>query len=204
MIGTTAAAHASVSSEAHRRYASSTRAEAPQSLDRLPSPDELVLRALFSGEELHVVDPPYVDSLGGGRAQDRPRSEASPCLRTARSRSAFIHVVVVAINDGQAAWDDGARYGDRLVVVGRPLELRDEAAPRAAVASGALSNMQPLAGGRAQDRPRSEASPCLRTARSRSAFIPVGRPLELRDEAAPRAAVASGALSNVQPLRGGS
>jgi hypothetical protein len=83
-----------------------------------------------------------------------PRHCDAPCPRIVRSRSARAGVteadVVVVVNDGVAAWDDGARFADRTVVIRR----------------GVLPKLRPPA----QGMNRSSATSCS------SAFISGGTP----------------------------
>jgi tRNA modification GTPase len=80
--------------------------------------DWLEVDATWSGIAVTLID------TAGLRETDDPVEQRGIALGEARVAAAD---VVVAINDGQAAWDDGARYGDRLVVVRSKADLGGDA-----------------------------------------------------------------------------
>lgn len=93
--------------------------------------DWLEIDATWSGIAVTLID------TAGLRETDDPVERRGIALGEARVAAAD---VVVVINDGQAPWDDGARYGDRLVVVRSKADLggdaRDALATSAATGQG--------------------------------------------------------------------
>ena len=81
----------------------------------------------------HGVAVTLLDTAGL-RATDDPVEQRGIALGEARVASAD---VVVVVNDGAAAWDDGARYGERAVVARSKADLGDD--PRPALATSATT-----------------------------------------------------------------
>lgn len=80
--------------------------------------DWLEVDAVWSGVAVTLID------TAGSRATDDPVEQRGIALGAARVASAD---VVVVVNDGVAAWDDGARYAERLVLVRSKADLGGEA-----------------------------------------------------------------------------
>jgi tRNA modification GTPase len=80
--------------------------------------DWLEVEATWRGIAVTLID------TAGQRETDDPIEQRGIALGEARVAAAD---VVVVINDGQAPWDDGARYGDRRVVVRSKADLGGDA-----------------------------------------------------------------------------
>jgi tRNA modification GTPase len=80
--------------------------------------DWLEVDAVWSGVAVTLID------TAGLRATDDPVEQRGIALGEARVASAD---VVVVVNDGEAPWDDGARFGDRGVPVRSKADLGGEA-----------------------------------------------------------------------------
>jgi tRNA modification GTPase len=80
----------------------------------------------WSGVAVTLID------TAGLRATEDPIEQRGIALGEARVASAD---VVVVVNDGVAPWDDGARYGDRVVLVRSKADLGGEAPPARATSA---------------------------------------------------------------------
>jgi tRNA modification GTPase len=85
--------------------------------------DWLEVSDVWSGVAVTLVD------TAGLRVTDDPIEQRGIALGEARVASAD---VVVVVNDGEAPWDGGARYGERALVVRSKVDLIGEAALRGA------------------------------------------------------------------------
>ncbi|HEU4735134.1 MAG TPA: tRNA uridine-5-carboxymethylaminomethyl(34) synthesis GTPase MnmE [Kofleriaceae bacterium] len=90
--------------------------------------DWLEVRDEWNGVAVTLVD------TAGLRATDDPIEQRGIALGEERVAAAD---VVVVVNDGVASWDDGARYGERAVVVRSKADLGGE--PRGGVATSATT-----------------------------------------------------------------
>jgi len=80
--------------------------------------DWLEVTASWDGVAVTVID------TAGLRSTEDPIEQRGIALGEARVRSAD---VVVVVNDGEAGWDDGARFGERAVLVRSKADLGGEA-----------------------------------------------------------------------------
>ena len=89
----------------------------------------------WSGVAVTLID------TAGLRATDDPVEQRGIALGEARVASAD---VVVVVNDGVAPWDDGARYGDRVVLVRSKADLGGEAPPARATSAATGQGLDEL------------------------------------------------------------